>query len=159
MRSRIVLCIADALSAARLIAERTVKLRTFPLARGRWSGPKRWGRRAVVTGAATGLLIAAGVTAAHADTVSLSGCDPAIPGCAGPYAVVNIRLDPNTSEPPTGQLSPGQIVGFCQVLGQDIKGNSIWDLVGTDDNTGGPVYVSDYYMNTPSFGTNMVAPC
>src|SRR5262249_28730538 len=111
---------------------------------------------------ATGLTVVAASPAAHADPgdISLHACtDPANQACFGPYTAVNLRNGPSTGYDREGVLYPGTIVSLCQVLGQNIGGNYIWDYVGVDPDRGTGLFVSDYYMNTPTFGTNRAYPC
>ena len=112
---------------------------------------------AVVVLAPTVALAAAEAPAAYAAVAQACPYNGSL-ACADPYTPVNMREGTDTASTIVGVLYPGQIVGFCQILGQDIGGNSIWDWIG-NDSSGIAVYVSDYYMNTSSYGTNMVFPC
>jgi hypothetical protein len=64
-------------------------------------------------------------------------------------AGLNMHTDTNSAAPVLGTFPYGTWVHICEVLGQNIEGNSIWDFVG------GGGYVSDYWMSTPTFGTTM----
>jgi len=112
--------------------------------------------------AATGFVLIHGAPAAHADPGDsyLNSCtDPANQACFGSYAAVNLRNGPGTGYASEGLLYPGTIVSLCQVLGQNVGGNYIWDYVGVDPDAGTGLFVSDYYMNTPTYGTNRAYPC
>ena len=81
-------------------------------------------------------------------------------GCASPTANLNVRSGPGTSYSILGSISSGSgPYGLCQVLGSDVNGNYIWDIIGIDGDTEGNLFVSDYYMNTTSYGTTMEYPC
>ena len=108
------------------------------------------------------LAVTGNAPAAHADPgdITLNGCtDPANQACFDPYTAVNLRNGPGTGYAIEGVLYPGTVVSLCQVLGQNINGNSIWDYVGNDPDAGTGLFVSDYYMNTPTFGSDIKYPC
>lgn len=94
---------------------------------------------------ATTIGVNANIPTAHADPgdVTLNGCtDPANQACFDPYTAVNLRNGPGTGYAREGPLYPGTVVSLCQVLGENINGNSIWDYVGNDPDAGTGLFVS-----------------
>jgi uncharacterized protein YraI len=79
-------------------------------------------------------------------------CSSSSTGCFGTTATVNVRSGPGTGYQAVDLQGPGSYFDICQVMGENISGNAIWDYVGYQDGGGG-LFISDYYMNTPTFGT------
>ncbi len=68
---------------------------------------------------------------------------------------LTVRSGPSTGYPALMTLRYGTWVQICQVLGQNIGGNSIWDYIGVANSA----FVSDYWMSTPTFGTTIRYAC
>lgn len=123
------------------------------------SDTRRLRRLGVLAGipVVAGALIAT-ASVAHADPgdVQLNPCtDPANQACFSPRVNnLNLRNGPGTGFASEGTIGTSTVVSLCQVMGQNIGGNAIWDFVGTDPDAGTGLFVSDFYMNTPTFGTN-----
>jgi hypothetical protein len=85
--------------------------------------------------------------------------DAPVGGCYGPgdsacFAVtaqpgVNVRSGPGTNYPVVGWLTQGMHI--CQVMGENVGGNAIWDYVGSG---GSSAFVADFWMDTPTYGTD-----
>jgi uncharacterized protein YraI len=82
----------------------------------------------------------------------VSGCYAGDPACFAVRAQpgVNVRSGPGTNYPVVGWLAYGTEVNLCQVMGENVGGNAIWDYVGNAS----PAFVADYWMNTPTYGTD-----
>jgi surface antigen/uncharacterized protein YraI len=71
----------------------------------------------------------------------------------GPYLTtaspsLNVRSGPSTADSSVGSLPyHTSIMIVCQTTGSDVSGSSIWDEIAAGQ------YVSDYWVNTPNFGT------
>jgi surface antigen len=81
---------------------------------------------------------------------------PGIPVCGSPATYLttaspnlNVRSGPSTADSTVGSPLPyhTQVTIACQTTGASIDGSAIWDEIGSGR------YVSDYWVNTPDFGT------
>lgn len=81
---------------------------------------------------------------------------PGIPTCGAPATYLttaspnlNVRSGPSTADSAVGSPLPfhTQITIACQTTGASVDGSAIWDEIGSGR------YVSDYWVNTPNFGT------
>lgn len=79
--------------------------------------------------------------------------------CARPRTTVSVRVGPSRRYEAVATTDPTQVYWICQVLGENVGGNAVWDYVGVDLNRGVGLFVADHEMDTPSFGTTLVAPC
>lgn len=106
------------------------------------------------------------ITTAEASPFLWYECNssPTYPGCGTPTTWVNVRYGPGTGYGVATSIAPNSgpssgSYGFCQELGENVGGNYIWDVIGLDANGYQKLYVSDYYMNTPTYGTTRMWPC
>lgn len=91
----------------------------------------------------------------YVNTPDFNQYSPGIPVCgvttylttASPN--LNVRSGPSTANPTVGSPLPyhTQVTISCQTTGATVDGSAIWDQIGSGR------YVSDYYVNTPDFGT------
>jgi surface antigen len=77
-----------------------------------------------------------------------------IPQCSSPTYLttaspsLNVRSGPSTADTVVGSLAyHTSITISCQTTGATVDGSAIWDEIGSGR------YVSDYWVNTPNFGT------
>jgi hypothetical protein len=90
--------------------------------------------------------------------ISIPYCEPRSPNAGWCFMVIaraglRVHDDRRTDAPVVTTLPYGTYVNICQELGENVGGNSIWD------NVEGVGFVSDYWMSTSTFGTQMLYPC
>jgi surface antigen/uncharacterized protein YraI len=89
------------------------------------------------------------------NTPNFGSFSPGIPECAAPATYLttaspslNVRSGPSTADSIVGSLPYHSTVTIaCQTTGATVDGSAIWDEVGTGR------FVSDYWVDTPNFGT------
>jgi uncharacterized protein YraI len=126
----------------------------------RMPGRFRLGLTLVLASAVASLaLVVAPITAPSAyANVPIQYCNPSTDyACfmVTARAGLNVRTGPSSGYPVVMTLRYGTWVQVCQVLGQNVGGNSIWDFVGMANSA----FVSDYWMSTPTFGTTIRYAC
>jgi surface antigen/uncharacterized protein YraI len=91
----------------------------------------------------------------YVNTPDFGTYSPGIPQCASPTTYLttaspslNVRSGPSTADSAVGSLAyHTSITISCQTTGATVDGSAIWDQIGSGR------YVSDYWVNTPNFGT------
>jgi surface antigen/uncharacterized protein YraI len=90
----------------------------------------------------------------YVNTPDFGTYSPGIPQCSSPTYLttaspsLNVRSGPSTADTVVGSLAyHTSITISCQTTGATVDGSAIWDEIGSGR------YVSDYWVNTPNFGT------
>jgi surface antigen len=89
------------------------------------------------------------------NTPVFGGYSSGIPHCGAPTTylttaspTLNVRSGPSTDDSIVGSLAyHTSITIACQTTGATVDGSAIWDEIGSGR------FVSDYWVNTPNFGT------